>query len=112
MTIRYTDGRTMEAVLLSRTANILRAAVRGSEDAIELQQVKGVWVTDDCEPVHVTFEWQRVSRPQDVTLEDCLCSPDLAARLVDLLHTPSDEDTPEVNPVNDLPRALPAHSVV
>ena len=40
----------------------MRAAVRGSEDLVELTQVNGTWITDDCEPVQVTFEWQRVQR--------------------------------------------------
>ena len=39
MTIKYTDGRTMEAVILSRDDNAIRAAVIGGDDAAGIAQV-------------------------------------------------------------------------
>lgn len=98
MTIRYANGRQIEAVMLSKTGDTVRAATRGSEDLVELTQVNGTWITDDCEPVEVTFEWQRIQRPvEEITLEDCLCSPELAARLINLLYTDSDDEVSAVS---------------
>src|SRR4051794_11878784 len=95
MTIQYANGKMIEAVLLSKTENTMRVAARGTEDLVELTQVNGAWITDDCEPVTVTFDWQRTQRPvEEITLEDCLCAPELALRLINLLHTDSDEDAP------------------
>jgi hypothetical protein len=112
MTIRYSNGQTIEAVLLSRTENLLRAAARGSEDIVELTQVNGSWITDDCEPVQVTFEWQRQARVEEVSLEECLCSPELAARLMQLLYTSSDEDAPVVTPIKEAVLTAGSYPVV
>ena len=54
-----------------------------------------------AKPVQVTFEWQRQAKVEEVSLEECLCSPELASRLIHLLYTSSEEDAPEVTPVND-----------
>jgi hypothetical protein len=86
MTIKFLNGTTKEAVMLSRTPNALRVATQGSDDALELRQVNGTWITDDCEPVHVAFAWEMSSAPE-VTEADCICSPELAARLIRVLHS-------------------------
>jgi len=112
MTIRYLNGETIEAVLLAQTGNTLRAAARGSEDLLELTQVNGNWITDDCEPVQVTFEWQRQQKTEEVTLDECLCSPDLAALLINLLHTSSEDDAPEAAPVNEMMLSACAHPLI
>ena len=112
MTIRYANGQTVEAVLLSRTGNLLRAAARGSEDIVEMTQVNGNWITDDCEAVQVTFEWQRLVRVEELSLEECLCSPELASRLIHLLYTSSEEDAPVVTPVKEAAMTACAHPVI
>ena len=55
MTIIYADGKGVEAVLLSRTENTMRDAVEGAEEAMELSNVGGIWVSDECEPVSIQF---------------------------------------------------------
>ena len=57
MTIRYNNGHTLEAVLLSRTATTMRIALQGTEDVLELQNINGAWITDECEPVNVDYAW-------------------------------------------------------
>jgi hypothetical protein len=84
MTLRYANGFTTEAVLLSRTDLTMRIALPDSEDVEELNLVNGTWIAGDCEPVHVSFAWERLTAevPAD---ENCVCPPELAARLLRML---------------------------
>lgn len=74
----------MDAVLLMRTEGRMRVALKGCDDVMELREVSGTWVTDDCEPVQVSFAWQNQTQAP-VTEEECICSPELAGRLIHLL---------------------------
>jgi hypothetical protein len=85
MTIRYTDGQTKEAVLLSRTKDSLRVVLEGADDLIELKRIRGTWISDDCEQVEVAFAWEGNARPEKPKEADCVCSHDLAARLISML---------------------------
>jgi hypothetical protein len=91
MTLRYTDGKTIEGVTLARTANMMRVAVEGCEDAAEFINVHGTWVSEDCEPVTIEYGPRR-NPLATVSEADCICPPELAARLIDLLPTDSAED--------------------
>ena len=101
MTIRFTDGLTKESVLLSRSQELLRVAIEGCDDVTELRRVNGVWVTDDCEPVQVSFAWDRDPAPE-VTEAECICAPEVAARLIRLLYVGEEEE----------PKAPPAPVVI
>ncbi len=105
MTIRYVNGQILEAVLLSRTESTIRVAIRGCQDSLELNQIHGVWVAEDCEPVEVEFSWTRYGAAQEVRESDCVCSHDLAARLIHMLYAGS-EETPAA------PAALTRNMVV
>lgn len=85
MVLIYADGAKTEAFLLSRTENKIRVAIPGSDDPLELTDLNGIWVTEDCEAVRVEFAWQGKTNEEIVTEADCICSHDLAARLVHLL---------------------------
>ena len=91
MVLTYANGSKTEAVLLARNENKIRVAIAGSDDLVELTDVHGTWVTEDCEPVYVQFAWEGKTREQIVTEADCVCSHDLAARLIYLLWN-ADED--------------------
>jgi hypothetical protein len=93
MTIRYSNGQAFEAVLLSQTEESMRIAIEGSEDVLELSRVGGAWISEECEPVQVEYAWTRLPGAVDVREEDCVCSPELAARLLHLLF--SGENEPE-----------------
>ena len=86
MIIRYADGTTLEAVILSRTDSRIRVAVKGSEDALEFTERGDTWVSEDCEPVQIVFAWQGKTRQEIVREADCLCSHELAARLIHRLR--------------------------
>ena len=74
-------------MLLSRDADTLRVAVEGSSDASEFYCAEGTWVSEECEAVTITFEWEH--RPSPVpSVDDCICSPELAERLMAQLLSP------------------------
>jgi uncharacterized Fe-S cluster-containing radical SAM superfamily protein len=92
MTIRYGDGRSLEALILSRTEKTMRVAVKGGDDSMVLTCVDGTWVSEDCCPVQVEFEWQQHHREKTPVSEgDCICPKELAARLIQVLLS-GDED--------------------
>jgi hypothetical protein len=92
MTLTYADGRRTDAILLARSENKLRVAIPGCDDPMELTDVNGTWVSEDCEPVRVEFAWQRKTREQAVTEAECLCSHELAARLIHLLWSGEEDE--------------------
>ena len=87
MTIQYSNGRTIHAVLLDRNEHWIRAAVESADDVIELRQIGGNWIAEDNQAVTVEFEWQREKRTETPLESDCLCSADLASKLLHLLYT-------------------------
>ena len=112
MTIRYTDGRNLEAVLLSRTETTMRVALQNHDDIVALTLVNDVWVSDECEPVQVDFAWARYVGAAEVREEDCVCSHGLAAHLIHLLYTGDEEVTAEAIPVPREHLAAALHQVV
>jgi hypothetical protein len=97
MTIQYSNGNKVEAILLSRDGERMRVAVEGSADAIEFVQRGDVWISDDCEPVRIEFAWQKKTRHELIDEADCVCSRALAARLIHQLLNggPGEQSTPE-----------------
>jgi hypothetical protein len=91
MVLIFANGSRTEAVLLARNENKIRVAIAGSDDVLELTDVHGRWVTEGCEPVYVQFAWEGKTPEQIVTEADCVCSHDLAARLVHLLWNADEE---------------------
>jgi hypothetical protein len=109
MVIRYGNGFSFEAVLLSRDGQSMRVAIEGSDDVLSLTEINGAWVTDDCELVQVELARTRPSPWAGITEKDCVCSHDLAARLIHLLF--AGENEPEAAPVEAL-TAVVCHHVV
>jgi hypothetical protein len=70
----------------------LRVAVRGGSDVLELRQINGRWVSDDCEPVDVEFAWLRQQELPTVSINDFICPPELAAKLLHMLFSGEDDD--------------------
>jgi len=92
MILIYADGSRTEAVLLARTENKIRVALPGSDDPVEFTDVRGTWVSEDCEPVRVQFAWEGKTSEEVLTEADCICSKELAARLLHLLWSGNDEE--------------------
>jgi hypothetical protein len=85
MTIKYADRRISKAVLLFQTNNTMRVVLKGSDDATYLTKVNGTWFSEDWESVQVEFAWQSGSHSAVPSLSNCVCSKELASKLVDLL---------------------------
>jgi hypothetical protein len=107
MTITYQNGRTEEALILSRTDTQMRAVLRNSDDVLALQFLSGTWVTEDCDPVTVTFASRRKAGAP-LTEQDCICPADLASHLIHLLLNDSSEDAPAVSAVAENEKAVAA----
>ena len=91
MTIRFTDGHSREALLLSRTERTMRVMMEGGDDAADLVEVNGAWLLGNCERVQVEFAWEKKMRSRTPVLSACVCPAELASKLVDLLYSPSPE---------------------
>jgi hypothetical protein len=91
MKIRYQNGSAIEGMTLVRTAHNMRVAVQGWDDVMELTNIRGTWVSNDCEPVAVeigmTFE-----PVENYSDDNFICSQELASHLVNLLFSDSNED--------------------
>ena len=87
MKVQYRNGITVEAFLLSRSDNRIRAAVQGADDILEFVDIHGTWVSEDCEPVQIEFAWEGQRNQDIVTEADCTCSAELAERLIHLLYS-------------------------
>jgi hypothetical protein len=92
MKIRYGNGQMAETITFCHSETSMRVAIRGTDDALELRRVGATWVAEDGEVV-IDGNSRRLSGC--ITEEDCICPPDLAARLLDLLYTDSSEDVEE-----------------
>ena len=88
MKIHYDDGRTTEAVLLSRTESSIRVATPGAEDTAIFREVDGQWLSEGGERVTVEFAWSHTAEEPLPTMEDCICAPELATELLRLLASP------------------------
>jgi hypothetical protein len=97
MILTFADGRRSEAILLARTENKIRVAIPGSDDPLEFTDVHGTWVSEDCEPVRVQFAWEKKTPEELLSEADCVCSHDLAARLLHLLRTGDSQPDPQSN---------------
>jgi len=90
MTLNYADGRVVEAVLLSRGNDTLRAAVQGEDDAQIFTLIRGAWVSEEDGPVRIQFAWEHCDQAS-VPEDDCICSKKLASRLISKLLVGSNE---------------------
>jgi len=92
MTIRYANGTVVEGILLRRTESSMRVAVPGGEDTLEFTRIHQVWVSEDCEPVRIEFNWQRHRAEDTFSEANFICPHELAAHLLHVLWTDSSED--------------------
>ena len=92
VTISYPDGTVLQAIVLSHDEHEIRANALGCDDVLAFTRVHDTWISEEIEPVTVTFEWQRDTRAPAPSEESCVCPKDLAARLIQSLLTGKDEE--------------------
>ena len=90
MTINYANGRVVEAILLSRGNDTLRAAVQGEDDAQIFTLISGTWVSEEDGTVRIEFAWEHRGQAS-VPEADCICSKKLASRLISTLLAGSND---------------------
>lgn len=112
MTIRYTNGYQIEGVLLSRDEHSMRIAIQGSDDVLRLSDINGTWITEDCEPVYVEFAWRQREDTAAVMLDDCVCSKELAAKLLHMLFSGESDAEAEAASVGRSAGAPAYHQIV
>ncbi len=55
MLMRHYDGRREEAVMLSVAGSVMRVALPGREDCLELRLYDGQWVTETNEAIEIEY---------------------------------------------------------
>ena len=55
MLVRASDGKKRAAVILALTGQVMRVALKDTDDVMEYKLINGTWISEDCEPV--TFEF-------------------------------------------------------
>ena len=58
MTITYPNGTALNAVVLSREDEEIRAIAPGCDDVLAFTRIRGTWVSEELEPVTIQFECQ------------------------------------------------------
>ena len=86
MIIQFANGTTMEGVALARIDNTMRVALRGHNDAIEMFQVNGCWLTEDWEPVRIRTGLDACTPVFAPSEAEFVCPQDLASHLIHLLQ--------------------------
>jgi hypothetical protein len=56
--ITYNNGRVLQGIVLSFGDQLMRVAVKDTDDAAEFRLINGVWVSEDCEIVRLEFASQ------------------------------------------------------
>ena len=85
MTITYADGITIDAWPLSTEGDMLRVAVPGQDDVRVFRQVDGIWLSEDGQPVQLTYAWQKDTHVPVMEEEHFICSKELGRQLISSL---------------------------
>jgi hypothetical protein len=102
VTITCPHGTVLEARLLSQQDNEIRAVAAGCDDTLVFTRFRSTWVSENLDPVVIKFAWQR-SGPSHATSEDnCVCSKELANRLVQSLLRGCEPETESELPESPL----------
>lgn len=55
ISIHYNNGRVLQGIVLAFGDQVVRVAVKDSDDAWEFRLINQVWVSEDCEVVKLEF---------------------------------------------------------
>src|ERR1035437_3846740 len=57
----------------------------GCGDVLAFTRIHGTWISEEIEPVAIEFAWQRRRTSPAISEDDCVCSKELATRLIQSL---------------------------
>ena len=92
MRLRYQNGAVIECITLFRTETRMRVAVHDREDSMDLTNIHGTWVTDDCEPVIMETGTTFFKTVVEYSDDEFICPRPLADHLISLLIVDSMEE--------------------
>jgi hypothetical protein len=92
VTISYPNGTVLQAVVLSYDEHEIRANASGCDDVLAFTRIHDTWISEEIDPVTMTFEWQRTSGVTAPSEEHCVCPKDLAAQLIHSLYNGQNEE--------------------
>jgi hypothetical protein len=90
VTISYPNGTVIQAIVLSHDEHGIRANATGCDDVLTFTRIHDTWISEEIDPVTMTFEWQRSRRVPAPSEDNCVCPKGLAARLVQSLFNGHD----------------------
>jgi hypothetical protein len=99
MTICYPDRTVVNALLLSRANDILRAAAPHDADVRTFTLRNGCWMSENCEPVTLEFDWEQSQQAAIPEETECICSKAFARKLISMLVAGSERDSVRDNMV-------------
>src|SRR5258708_4949268 len=82
VTISYPNGTVLQAIVLSHDEHEIRANASGCDDVLAFTRIHDTWISEEIDPVTMTFEWQRNRRVSSPSEDHCVCPKNLAARLI------------------------------
>jgi len=89
VTITYSGGTVLQAVLLSHEEHEIRAIAAGCEDVLTFTCIGGTWVSEENEPVGIRFAWQGGRAAPIAPEAEYICPKELADHLITtMLHPP------------------------
>lgn len=92
MTITYSNGTVLKAIVLSHEDHTIRAIAPSCEDVLAFTCIHGTWISEEIEPVTIVFEWQRRGAIPAFSEDDCVCPKELATRLIQMLFGGGEPD--------------------
>ena len=85
VTITYSNGTVLRAIVLSHEEHEIRAIAPGCDDVLSFTCIHGTWISEALDPVTIEFAWQRRGTSPAPAEAACICSKTLAARLIQSL---------------------------
>jgi hypothetical protein len=102
VTITYGSGIALQAIVLSHEEHEIRAAAAGCDDVMVFTRSHGTWISEDGEPVTIEFAWQRRGASHVPSEDECICTKELAARLIPTVFGDDDRDEAESDTIHVL----------
>jgi hypothetical protein len=92
MTIVYSGGTAVEALVVSAAPGSLEVAIAGSHELRRFAQVEGAWISEAGEPVQIRYASQPDPQNAAPAESDFVCPKKLGRQLISNLMSGEQED--------------------